>query len=152
MKRDTRIVAGALAAIATLIAGPALFCSWAISAGASPAWRLPFRIFCHGIAERSLAVFGEPMPICARCLAIYAGLVIGIAVFALWPRIQEHAARMLLFAALLPIGIDGLTQAAGLRTSTNLLRLATGATVAIAFAVWALAAVEHRDETAVSTS
>lgn len=152
MKRDTRIVAGTLAAIAMLIAGPALLCSWAISAGAPAAWRLPFRIFCHGMAERSLHVFGEAMPICARCFAIYAGLIIGIAVFALWPRIEEQGARIILFLAVLPIGIDGVTQAAGLRVSTNLLRIATGAAVAIAFAIWALAAVEHRDETAVTTS
>ncbi|HUP50629.1 MAG TPA: DUF2085 domain-containing protein [Thermoanaerobaculia bacterium] len=152
MSRDTRIVAFVLAIIAAAIAGGALLCTWAIAEGASPQWRLLFRIFCHGIPERSLVLLGEAMPICARCFGIYAGLLGGIAVFAVLPWIEERAARLLAFAAVLPIGIDGVTQAAGLRLSTNPLRIATGLAAAIAFAAWALAAVQHRDEDAVTTS
>ncbi|HUP44433.1 MAG TPA: DUF2085 domain-containing protein [Thermoanaerobaculia bacterium] len=152
MKRDTRIVAAVLAGIGGAIAGAALLCSWALAHGA-PAWfRAAFRVFCHGIPERSLAIFGEAMPICARCFGIYGGLIGGVAIFALWPWIEEGAARLLLFAAALPIGIDGVTQAIALRASTNPLRVTTGLMAAVAFAVWALAAVEHRREAAVRTS
>lgn len=152
MTRDTRIVALMLAAIAGAILVATLLCTLAISEGASSQWRLAFRIFCHGMPERSLTVFGEAMPICARCFGVYAGLLAGIAVFAARPSIHEGAARGLLLVAALPIAIDGLTQAAGLRLSTNPLRLATGLLAAIAFAIWALAAVQHRRETAITNS
>ena len=102
--------------------------------------------------ERSLAVFGEAMPICARCFGIYAGVLAGIALFAALPRMTERAARLVVFASTLPIGIDGLTQLAGLRTSTNGLRIVTGLAVAVAFAFWALTAVEQRDDAAVTAS
>lgn len=84
------------------------------------------------------------MPICARCFGIYAGLLLGLVASVSWPKVEERSARLLTFAAALPITLDGVTQAAGLRTSTNTLRIATGLAVAIAFALWALAAVEQR--------
>ena len=152
MTRDTRIVAAVLAAIATVISGAAVLCAWAVAEGASPRWKNLFRFFCHGMPERSLTVFGEAMPICARCFGIYMGLLAGIAVYVLLPWIQERAARILLYMALVPIGVDGLTQAVGLRVSTNPLRIATGLAVAIAFAMWALAAVQHRDRNVFSPS
>ena len=152
MTRDTRIVAIALAAIAVFIAGSAVICSWAVSIGASERWRVLFKVFCHGMKERALVVFGEPMPICARCFGIYAGLLAGIAIYALVPWLRERAARMMLFAATIPIGVDGVTQWMGLRTSTNELRIATGVAVAIAFTLWALATVQHRERNAVTAS
>lgn len=152
MKRDTWIVAGVLGAIAGAIAAGSLLCTFAIAEGASPQWRLLFRLFCHGMPERSLMLFGEAMPICARCFGIYAGLLLGLVAFLSWPRIEERAARLLTFAAAVPITLDGVTQAAGLRTSTNTLRIATGLAVAIAFAIWALAAVEQRRGSIVTTS
>ena len=97
-------------------------------------------------------MFGEPMPICARCFGIYAGALAGIALFAALPHISERVARLVLFAATLPIALDGLTQLAGLRTSTNGLRIVTGLAVAVAFAFWALTAVEQRDDAAVTAS
>jgi uncharacterized membrane protein len=144
LKRETWIVAGVLGTIALAIAGGSVICSFAIAEGASPQWRLVFRLFCHGMPERSLVLFGEAMPVCARCLGIYGGILAGLLVFVSWPRIEERAARLMTFAAAIPIGIDGITQAAGLRTSTNGLRVSTGLAVAIVFAIWALAAVEHR--------
>lgn len=144
MKRETWIVAAVLGAIALAIAGGSVLCTLAIAEGASPQWRMLFRLFCHGIPERSLVLFGEAMPICARCFGIYGGLLAGLLAFAWWPRFEERAARLLTFAAAIPIGIDGITQAAGLRTSTNALRISTGLAVAVAFAIWALAAVERR--------
>ena len=152
MKRDTWIVAGVLGAIAGMIAAGSLLCTFAIAEGASPQWRLLFRLFCHGMPERSLTLFGEAMPICARCFGIYAGLLVGLVAFLSWPRIEERAARLLTLAMALPITLDGVTQAAGLRTSTNTLRIATGLAVAIAFAIWALAAVEQRRGSIVTTS
>jgi uncharacterized membrane protein len=152
MKRDTRIVLGVMAAIPAAILAAAALCSWAISQGASMEWRLLFRVMCHGMISRSLDLFGVPMPICARCFGIYAGLLAGIATFQLVPFLRERVVRMVAFAAVTPLAIDGVTQLLGLRESTNPLRLVTGVVAGLAFGFWILSAVERRDETALSTS
>ena len=53
----------------------------AIAHGASMRWRLAFRLFCHGIPDRCIDLWGVPMPICARCTAIYAGLAVSLLIF-----------------------------------------------------------------------
>jgi Predicted membrane protein len=143
MKRDTRIVAATLVAIAGVILSASIACTAAIAHGASMRWRLLFRIFCHGIPERCLVLWNIPMPICARCTAIYAGLALSLAAFLLLPRMKEPVARMALFAAVFPMALDGLTQLVNLRVSTNSLRIETGLLAGIAFGVWALSAVEN---------
>jgi uncharacterized membrane protein len=142
LKRDTAIVAAMLAAVATAILSASLACTWAIAHGASMRWRLLFRIFCHGIPERCFVLWHVPMPICARCTAIYAGLALAIVAFFLLPRISERVARVVLVIAIVPLGVDGLTQLVRLRESTNELRLATGLAAGIAFGLWAISAVE----------
>ena len=146
MKRDTKIVLGFVAGLPTLILGAATVCTWAIAQGASSQWRLLFRLMCHGLPRRSLELFGTPMPLCARCVGIYAGMLAGILVFWAVPLLRERVMRGFAFAAVTPLAIDGLTQLTGLRESTNPLRLATGAIAGIAFGLWILSAVERRDE------
>lgn len=143
MKRDTSIVLAVLAGLPTLILGAAAAGTWAIAEGASQQWRLLFRIMCHGLAERSLQLFGTPMPLCARCVGIYAGMLVGILVFWAIPLLRERVMRVFVIAAVSPLAIDGLTQLAGLRESTNPLRLATGAIAGMAFGLWILSAVER---------
>jgi uncharacterized membrane protein len=118
-------------------------CTLAIARGASIRWRLLFRVFCHGIPERCLYLWNVPMPICARCTAIYAGLIVSVAAFLILPRITERAARIMLYAAAVPMAVDGFTQLARLRVSTNPLRVETGLVLGIAFGVWALSAMEN---------
>jgi uncharacterized membrane protein len=143
MRRDTRILASALAAIGIAILSASSLCAWVVAHGASPKWRLLFRMMCHGIENRCLLLFGVPMPICARCTAIYVGLVAGSAFFIVLPVIEERLMRMTLLIAAIPMAIDGLTQATGLRESTNPLRMITGFLAATVFAMWALTAVEE---------
>jgi uncharacterized membrane protein len=142
LKRDTAIVAATLAAIATAILSLSVACTWAVAHGASMRWRMAFRLFCHGIPERCFDLWGVPMPICARCTAIYVGLALSLAAFWLLPRMTELAARMTLLVAVVPLAADGLTQLVRLRESTNALRSATGVLAGIAFGLWALTAVE----------
>ena len=144
MRRDTRIVASFLASLSALILGASTLCAWAVAHGASPRWRLLFRMMCHGIERRCLTLFGVPMPICARCTAIYIGLIAAVSSFMLLrPLIEERAMRIAVFAAAVPMLVDGLTQATGLRESTNVIRLATGFIAAFAFGFWAVNAVEN---------
>ena len=142
MKRNTRILAATIALGSSLILAASVFCTWAISNGASMRWRLAFRALCHGIPARCLELWNVPMPICARCTAIYAGLLGGIVLFLILPRIQGLIARRIVAFAAVPMFIDGLTQLAGLRDSTNLLRIETGLLAGAAFAFWALSEVE----------
>lgn len=142
MKRNTRIVAAVIAFAASAILGASTLCTWAIAHGASMRWRLLFRALCHGIPKRCLELWNVPMPICARCVAIYAGLIAGIALFMILPRLQEVTARRILGFGILPMFVDGITQLAMLRESTNPLRIETGLLAGMAFALWALTAVE----------
>ncbi|HEX8251957.1 MAG TPA: DUF2085 domain-containing protein [Thermoanaerobaculia bacterium] len=152
MKRDTKIVLGVVAAIPTLILSASALCSWAIASGASMKWRLLFRMVCHGKVERCLELFGAPMPICARCTAIYFGLLGGLALFPFMPWLRERTMRLIAFVAISPLAIDGLTQLTGLRESTNPLRIATGVITGLAFGLWVLSAVERRDDAMFTTS
>lgn len=152
MQRNTRIVFGVLAPIPALILAASITCAWAIAQGASEMWRLPFRMMCHGLESRSLLIFGESMPICARCTAIYVGLLVGMLGFLLLPLCRERTIRIASIVALIPLGVDGLTQLAGLRESTNELRIATGLIAGLAFGMWILTAVERRDETMFTSS
>jgi uncharacterized membrane protein len=132
--------------VPALILSAAALCSWAIAGGATEKWRLAFRLLCHGLEARCLEVFGVPMPICSRCTAIYAGLLVGMAAFAVVPFLREKVMRPVAFLAVTPLAVDGLTQLAGLRESTNALRIATGLAAGIAFGLWALSAVERRQD------
>ena len=142
MKRNTWILAATIALVSSMILAASVFCTWAIANGASMRWRLAFRALCHGIPQRCLELWHVPMPICARCTAIYAGLMAGILLFMILPRIQAHLARKILAIAAVPMFIDGLTQLTGLRESTNLLRIETGLLAGVAFTFWALSEVE----------
>lgn len=152
MRRDTRIVAWFIGVIPAMILGSALLCTWAIGEGASARWRILFRVLCHGMPQRSLEVFGTTMPICARCTGIYAGLLAGILAFAVLPRIETAVLKVAVIVAMIPIGLDGLTQAVGLRESNNPLRIVTGVTVAFVCGIWALSSVEKTGERAFHTS
>lgn len=152
MKRDTKIVLAVVAAIPTVILSASALCSWAIAMGASAQWRLLFRIMCHGRPERSLAIADVAMPICARCVGIYAGLLVGLAAFWLIPYLRERVVRPFALAAVIPLAIDGLTQLAGLRESTNELRIATGIVAGLAFGMWVLSAVERPEPALVRSS
>lgn len=153
MKRDTKIVLGAIASIPTVILGFSALCTWAVAHGASPKWRYLFRTLCHGKPERSFHLFDTPMPICARCTGIYLGVLAGIALFRLViPWLQERVMRIVAFVALTPLAIDGLTQLTGMRESTNELRVVTGVIAGLAFGLWILSAVERRDDAAFTTS
>ena len=82
------------------------------------------------------------MPICARCTAIWGGLFLGSAIFALFWRSIGNVPLGALAVAVLPLVIDGGTQAIGVRESTNGLRALTGAVAGVAFALWALATLQ----------
>lgn len=141
MKRTLPIIGGTIVLGSGAMLFLALACTWAITHGASMRWRSVFLLFCHGIPSRCLTLWNVPMPICARCTAIYAGMLMSVLLFAVLPRLPEIAARVALIAATAAITLDGVTQAVRLRESTNDLRLITGFAFGVTFCVWVLASV-----------
>jgi uncharacterized membrane protein len=143
MRCDAKIATIVFAAIPVAILGGAVTVAAMIAHGASMVWRVPFKLVCHGMVSRCLTIWNAPMPICARCTGIYIGLLVGILTFSLfWKRIDAGLARWMVMIAVIPIGVDGITQALGLRESTNPLRLATGFAVAFFFGIWVLATIQ----------
>jgi uncharacterized membrane protein len=110
-----------------------------------------FSPFCHQLTQRSFCLFddgirdcsgpylkenvvvvngkvGYKFPVCARDMAIYFFMLIGGIVLPLFDLKSKRIPPIWLFVlAIAPMALDGLTQAMGLRESTNLIRVITGA-------------------------
>jgi len=87
---------------------------------------------CHQLPARSFIAGGHQLPVCARDTGIYLGFVASLVVLALIDRGRRRSGMPPAWllgvgaAFIVLMGWDGLTSYAGLRTTTNLLRLATG--------------------------
>lgn len=153
MTKSVRVASLVFAITAATILSSAVLAAWAIDRGGPDALRLPFRLLCHGIEPRSFAVGSAAMPICARCSGIYLGMLGGIAgglFLAGRGRIVPGVVAALL---IVPLALDGTTQALGLRESGNLLRFVTGILTGAGGMAWvvtrlsanAVAALERRE-------
>lgn len=80
-----------------------------------------FAVVCHQQPERSFALFGGTIAVCARCFGIYLG-----AAFGLLLRIKTGIAQRIFLAALAVSAIDWLAEAAGLHGNWMLARLVLG--------------------------
>ena len=76
---------------------------------------------------------GYKLPVCARDIAIYLSMLIGLILLPFITKIESEdwPNKWILAAAVIPLAIDGTTQLIGLRESTNFLRLVTGTIVGI---------------------
>lgn len=87
---------------------------------------------CHQLPERSFFGGGIQAPVCARDTGIYVGFVISFVVILVLHRGERPSKFPRLWAwaffgaCVAFMGWDGITSYAGLRPSTNLLRLVTG--------------------------
>ena len=97
---------------------------------------------CHQLPERSYFAGGYQLPVCARDTGIYLGFALGILV--LWAlarrtrptELPQWPVLVLIGLFVGSMAIDGVTSYAGLRQTTNDLRLATGLATG-----WGLAAL-----------
>jgi Predicted membrane protein len=143
MTADSRISAIVFGTSAGLILALATLCTRAVAIGASPRWRLPFHLICHGIEKRCLVLWSVPMPICSRCAGIYLGFLGGLFLFLIVPAIRDRVFPTLLLVILVaPLVLDGVSQALGFRESTNDLRMITGVAAGAAFMAWVMTRIE----------
>jgi len=105
---------------------------------------------CHQLPERSFFGGGVQAPVCARDTGIYFGVLISLAVISLlhrgrrpreFPPLMTWVAIALMIGAM---GLDGVTEYAGLRPTTNELRLITG--LLAGFAIGAILTPMLNDE------
>lgn len=88
---------------------------------------------CHQLPERSLIFGGVQLPLCARCTGIYFGFLFTFVALALVYRKAPHRgglSRFYFFSIIvmaLPMVFDGLSSYMGFRSTTNTLRLLSGA-------------------------
>ena len=82
---------------------------------------------CHRIPERSFHWNGRQLPVCARC----TGLRLGLLTFPLFLFGVLYINMWWSALLVLPLAIDGLTQAIFHRESNNRLRLVTGILAAV---------------------
>ena len=92
--------------------------------------------FCHRIKDRSVWFFGLERWFCCRCLGILLGGCIGLLISVLGFRPPGY----IIFIFLIPLLIDGFSQAISSRESNNTIRFSTGLLFgwALPFVVFAL--------------
>ena len=99
---------------------------------------------CHQLPERSLFGGAYQVPVCARDEGIYLGFVVSFIVVALLARGRRPSEGPRLWVTSVGIvlivlmALDGLTSYAGLRTTDNQIRLATGIFAGYAIALFIL--------------
>jgi uncharacterized membrane protein len=149
-------------AVATLLVGSALWVSALVAApllthqsGAMAALAstsyLAGRAVCHQQPTRSFRVGGTPMPVCARCLGLYAGVPLGFAAGLFLrpfgrkaPDDRLRTVRRALAVVALPTAATVGAEWAGLASPDNLLRAALAAPLG-AVVAWVVASAVRGD-------
>jgi len=106
-------------------------------------------LICHQMPERSFYLGTSQLPVCARCLGIYAGMAAGTIVGRLM-RVQMTGAapRRWLVAGAVPTVVTVAAEWAGVWQTSNIARALAGAPLGIAVGVVVIGALAtlHYDE------
>ena len=98
-------------------------------------------LICHQLPERSFGLAGLQLPVCARCIGIYAGMVVGAGAAPLVGRL--HRPRLLIVLSTLPALASLLVEWTGLGRPSNGLRAATGVVAGSVIAAVVLATLHY---------
>jgi len=107
-------------------------------------------LVCHQLPERSFALAGRQLPVCARCSGLYIGIAIGLAGwFAVrrWTQAgsagPRHMLNVLVLAAV-PTAVSWVTGVLGIWDGTNVIRAVLALPLGLAAGA-AAAAVAAKD-------
>ncbi len=98
---------------------------------------------CHQLPERSFFGASVQLPVCARDTGIYLGFMIAFLVLQWTHRDRPTRMPPAVVSVLLALGVaamvfDGVTSYAGIRPTTNAIRLVTGLLTGYAISAWLL--------------
>jgi len=103
---------------------------------------------CHQMPERTFFIFGEPMPLCERCMAIFIGALVAYPSAGLRVRFPKWMQSWpFVVLALVPIAVDGITQFLGMRESNTYERFSSGFIAAFAVTFFLIATILDKYET-----
>ena len=107
-------------------------------------------VICHQLPERSFHLAGFQLPVCARCLGIYAGAaaaasihVLGVFVAhsARWRLLSPAAARRVFLVSAVPTVVTVVLEWAGAWSGTNVVRAIAGVALGVGGALVVMSAV-----------
>jgi uncharacterized membrane protein len=96
---------------------------------------------CHQRPERSFWLDGLQLPVCARCLGIYAGAVLG-ATAAPWVGVVRRP-RLAIVLSIVPAVVSLLVEWLGLGRPSNEIRAMTGLVAGAVVAAVVLATIDY---------
>lgn len=105
-----------------------------------------FAPFCHQLPARMPHIDGAALAVCDRCIGIYSGAVIGVAIGGWWGLIRRTLPRIhpvWLAAGLLPALIDWAGPWLGLWTNVPFSRSLTGLLLGAAVGLFLTASLMH---------
>jgi uncharacterized membrane protein len=79
-------------------------------------------LVCHQRVERSFKIAGDPMPVCARCTALYVSGALGALAAWLTIPLMPRRTRTAILAAAVPTIVTVVVERAGLMQPGNVLR------------------------------
>jgi uncharacterized membrane protein len=106
---------------------------------------LVFAKICHQDPARSFWFGGVPLPVCARCTAVYLGFLGAVSFWPLLKRIAAKGNKLqgLLMAAVVLMTVDAGLDFVGVRNSTLATRTLTGSLLGVAVG-WIISSIATR--------
>jgi uncharacterized membrane protein len=126
MKVSARIILSSIWGILCMMIITAPFLMTFVFPSAAATLYFSFSFFCHQIPDRSFMISHYPFAVCHRCFGIYLGFFLGALFENRWIYSSVKLRRAVVFAALLPMGIDFSLEFGGLWSGTPGLRFVTG--------------------------
>ena len=107
---------------------------------------LIFAKICHQDPARSFRLDGVPLPVCARCTAVYLGFLGAVSFWPLLKRITTKSNNLLwlLSAAVVLMTVDAGLDLVSIRNNTPATRTLTGSLLGLAGG-WIISSVTARD-------
>ena len=107
-------------------------------------------VICHQISERSFHLAGFQIPVCARCIGIYAGAVLAAVVHVAgssaressrWRILSPRAARAVFVAGAVPTLVTVALEWAGVWQGSNIVRAIAGLALGVGGALVVMSAM-----------